>query len=85
MKNKNLKIIVTLDRSYHGNDLQLRHTLVDTLEERGIGEVWDEGMGDGYMEVNVELVSKEDKTNEVKSILQSLGLSQSKLLIEDIE
>ena len=86
MENKNLRIRIVLDRPYHEDDLKLRYALVDTIEERGIGEVWDEGMGEGYMEVNVELQPTEEKEKEVKSILQSLGLLQSsEIFLEDLE
>ena len=83
---KNLKITISLDESFEQSDLRLRHTLVDTIEDRGIGDVWDEGMGEDYMEINVELDPDENKIEEVNSILESLGvLKQSKLLIEDLE
>ncbi|MEM0941282.1 MAG: hypothetical protein AAGI25_16065 [Bacteroidota bacterium] len=77
---------IELDRPYNEDDLQLRYTLVDTIEEREIGEVWDEGMGDSYMEINVELEPTEEKQKQIKSILQSLGLfKSSEIFLEDLE
>lgn len=86
MENKNLRVKIALDRPYNDDDLQLRYTLVDTIEERGIGEVWDEGMGDSYMEINIELEPTEEKQEQIKSILQSLGLlKSSEIFLEDLE
>ncbi|PTB96641.1 hypothetical protein C9994_06500 [Marivirga lumbricoides] len=86
MENKNLRIRINLDRSFHADDLKLRYTLVDTIEDRGIGEVWEEGMGDGYLELNVELDYSEEKVQEINSILASLGLKEStELFLEELE
>lgn len=63
-----------LDERFSDANLQIRYTLVDTLEERGIGEVYDEGMGEDFMEVSLDVVRSEKTEREIKSILQSLGL-----------
>lgn len=76
-----LTIRVKLDERFSDTNLQLRYTLVDTLEERGIGEVYDEGMGEDIMEVTLDVVRSEKKEEEIKSILQSLGLLGSSELI----
>ncbi|HEX7016861.1 MAG TPA: hypothetical protein VF191_15240 [Cyclobacteriaceae bacterium] len=57
--------------------LNLRHTLVDTLEERGIGDVIDEGMGEDFMDVALEIVFSKEKEDEIRSILRSLGILES--------
>jgi hypothetical protein len=69
-----LTIRVKLEERFSNTNLQLRYTLVDTLEERGIGEVYDEGMGEAFMEVTLDVVRSEKNEAEIKSILQSLGL-----------
>lgn len=43
-RRRELTILTKLSESFSNANLNLRHTLVDTLEERGIGEVVDEGM-----------------------------------------
>lgn len=76
-----LTIRVKLDERFSDTNLQIRYTLVDTLEERGIGEVYDEGMGEDFMEVSLDVVRSEKTEAEIKSILQSLGLLANSELI----
>ncbi|MCC5939265.1 MAG: hypothetical protein JJU34_18440 [Lunatimonas sp.] len=57
MDYKNLRILIDVGHKVNENDLNLRYTLADTIEARGIGDVWDEGMGENYIEINVELDS----------------------------
>jgi hypothetical protein len=78
-----LTIRVKLGERFTDTNLQLRYTLVDTLEERRIGEVYDEGMGEDFMEVSLDVVSSEKTEAEIKSILQSLGLLENSELIYD--
>lgn len=81
-----LTIRVKLDERFSDTNLQIRYTLVDTLEERGIGEVYDEGMGEDFMEVSLDVVRSEKTEAEIKSILQSLGLlANSELIYSEIE
>ena len=81
-----LTIRVKLDERFSDTNLQIRHTLVDTLEERGIGEVYDEGMGEDFMEVSLDVVRSEKTEAEIRSILQSLGLlANSKLIYSESE
>ena len=81
-----LTIRVKLDERFSDTNLQIRYTLVDTLEERGIGEVYDEGMGEDFIEVTLEVVHSEEIEGEIKSILQSLGLlANSELHYSEIE
>jgi len=72
-RKKALTIRVKLEERFSAPDLQIRYTLVDTLEERGIGEVYDEGMGEDSIEVTLEITPSKKKEAEIKSILQSLG------------
>jgi hypothetical protein len=78
---KNLTIKIFLEEAYSDTNLKLRHTLVDTLEEREIGEVWDEGMGKEYMEMNLYIEPSERIEKEIKSILKALGLLEKTELI----
>jgi hypothetical protein len=68
-----LTIRVNVDGPLSDRDLHLRYILAETLEERCIGEVCDEGVGEGYMEVTL-VISSEENDDEVRSILKSLGL-----------
>ena len=76
-----LTIRVKLDERFSDTNLQLRYTLVDTLEERRIGEVYDEGMGEDFMEVSLDVLRSEKTEEEIKSILLSLGLLENSELI----
>jgi hypothetical protein len=80
-RKQTLTIRVKLDEQFSDTNLQIRYTLVDTLEERGIGEVYDEGMGEDFMEVSLDVVRSEKKEAEIKSILQSLGLLEGSELM----
>lgn len=81
-----LTIHIKLNEYFLNRNLSLRHTLVDTLEERGIGEVFDEGMGEDFMDVAMDIVPSEEKEREIKSILQSLGiLENSELTYRELE
>ena len=57
-------------------DLSVRHTLVDTIEARGIGQVVEEGTGMDGMEVVmvVEDGRAAAAKTELRSLLRSLGL-----------
>jgi len=71
---KSLTIKIDLDEPYSSVNLKIRHTLAETIEERNIGEVWNQGMGENYMDVSLDIVPSEEKEQEIKSILQSLNL-----------
>lgn len=70
---KRLTIRIPVDEPYSSVNLRIRHTLAHTLEERGIGDVWNQGMTEDYMELNVDLESF-DREEEIKSILKALNL-----------
>ncbi len=77
MKGKKLKTLILkikLDDKYSSANLLMRHTLAETIEDRGIGEVWNQGMGEDYMDVSLDIVASEEKEQEIKSILKSLNL-----------
>lgn len=69
-----LTIRVNIDGPWSDRNLQIRYILVETLEGRGIGEVRDEGTGEDYMEVTLDVIRSEANDEAVRSILQSLGL-----------
>lgn len=71
---KTLTIRIELDGPYSPANLRVRHTLAETLEGRGIGEVWNQGMSEDYMDVTLDMDPDEGKEQEIKSILQSLNL-----------
>lgn len=81
MGKQSLTIRVKLGERFSDTNLQLRYLLADTLEKRGIGEVYDEGMGEDFMEVTLDVMRSHAKEAEIKSILQSLGLLADSLLI----
>lgn len=54
--------------------LNIRYTLADTIEERKIGEVVEEGTGVDYMVIVVKVKSVKKAEKEIKQILLSLGL-----------
>lgn len=85
-RRRELTILTKLSESFSNANLNLRHTLVDTLEERGIGEVVYEGMGEDFMEVTLEIDSWRAKEDEIRSILKSLGiLETSELRYRELE
>lgn len=86
MSKKNLKIIIDLEHNVNQYDLNLRNTISDTLEDRGIGEVWDEGSGENFLEINMELEGTGNIRKEVESILKSFGIQDaSQIIIEDFD
>lgn len=56
--------------------LQLRYLLADTIESRKLGQVVNEGIGEGYTEVSF-ITDYNEKATEIKSLVHSLGLSGS--------
>lgn len=69
-----LTLTIPLKGSSTKKDFDLRYTLVDTIEERGIGEVIEEGTGDRFMQVVIELDKTDEKEQEIRQILKSLDL-----------
>jgi ketopantoate reductase len=58
-------------------ELNIRYTLADTIEERGIGEVVEEGTGEDYILVAVKAKSVKKAEQKIKPILLSLGLLEA--------
>ncbi|MEO1254861.1 MAG: hypothetical protein AAFY41_08255 [Bacteroidota bacterium] len=77
-----LHILIPFDSSIE-IDLSVRYTLVDTIEDRGIGRVIEEGTGEDGMHVIVQVQGvKETKESELYSLVKSLGLRDA--LINEI-
>lgn len=77
-----LQIIVPFDSSVD-TDLSMRYTLVDTIEERNIGQVIEEGTGEDGIHVIVQIEGNpKDKELELFSLIKSLGLGDA--LIKEI-
>lgn len=57
--------------------LQLRYILADTIEARQVGTIINEGTGEGFTEVSFIADYSEQKKAEIKSLIQSLGLSDT--------
>jgi hypothetical protein len=55
-------------------ELEVRHKLEDTIEERNIGEVVDAGGGGGVMDVGVEVEDGEKAMNEIQNIVRELKI-----------
>ena len=74
MMTKHLTIRLNYGAGLDYQDLPLRYILADTIEERGIGKVINEGAGEYYMEVQVKIDGRMDYHQEIISILESLSL-----------
>ncbi|WP_299223797.1 hypothetical protein [uncultured Psychroserpens sp.] len=62
-------------------DFSLRHILADTIEERKIGKVIEEGTSADGFHVLVSFNDKSTiKKNEIFSLVQSLGLGKAMIL-----
>jgi len=69
-----LHIIVPFDSCIE-IDLSMRYTLVDTIEDRKIGQVIEEGTGEDGMHVIVQLEGDfEKKKSELYNLISNLGL-----------
>ena len=74
-----LHIIVPFDSSVE-TDLSMRYTLVDTIEDRGIGYVIEEGTGEDGMHVMVQVEGdRKTKESELYSLIKSLGLGNASI------
>jgi hypothetical protein len=69
---KNLCIKVRLDQPFSQTYLSLRDTIEDTIIDRNLGDVWDVGMSETFMEINVECYSP--SVNKIKSLIKVLGI-----------
>ena len=82
MKTKTLLIIIHLDKNITKSDLDLRHLLVDTIENRSLGEVIEETSSPEMLEVVIEIPGKKKIEEDLKSLLVSLGFNNYE--IQDI-
>ena len=59
-------------------DLSVRYTLVDTIEDRNIGQVIEEGIGEEGLHVTVQVEgNRKEKESELYSLIKSLGLGNA--------
>lgn len=79
-----LNILIPFDRDIDV-DLTLRHILVDTIEERGIGKVINEGTNSEGFHLIIEVSEKyEISKDKIVILMKSLGLTGFSILeIED--
>lgn|GEM_PF-3259098 len=69
-----LHILAPFDSSVE-TGLSVRYTLVDTIEDRNIGQVIEEGMGEAGLYVTVQIEgNRKEKESELFSLIKSLGL-----------
>ncbi len=67
---------------YHQSiDLEIRHLLEDTLEDRGLGEVINVGTGEGYFDMTIQCPP--ESIPQIKSLLLSIGMGEAK--IEEVD
>ncbi|WP_143961167.1 hypothetical protein [Litoribacter populi] len=63
-----------MEEPYSTVYLKIRRTLAESIEEREIGEVWDQGMSGDYMDLSLDIIPSEENEQKIRSILQSLNL-----------
>jgi hypothetical protein len=69
-----IAIKINLDYFPEDSDFSFRYILTDTTEARDIGEVVDEGSGNGFMDITVEVKNINDASEKIKEILNSLNI-----------
>ena len=57
-----------------GNELEIRNTLEELIEERGIGEVVDAGSGLGVMDLAVAVANPEAALRSINTLVDQLSL-----------
>ena len=75
MKAKTLLIVIHLDKNITKSDLDLRHLLVGTIENRNLGEVVEETSSPEMMEVAIEVSGENKIEDDLQSLLISLGFN----------
>ena len=75
MKTKTLLIKIHLDKNITKSDLDLRHLLVDTIENRDLGEVIEETSSPEMLEVVIEVSRIKNIENDLQGLLISLGFN----------
>lgn len=66
--------------------LELRYLLADTIEARGLGEIVNEGTGNGFIDVSFVTKDAMKLKPDLESLLLSLGFTgDNQIEIEDYE
>ncbi len=66
--------------------LELRYLLADTIEERGLGDIINEGTGGNFIDVSFITNDAEQLEPDLRSLLLSLGFTgDNQIVIEDYE
>lgn len=77
-----VRIVVYLTEEKLKTATNFKYLIVDTIEDRGIGEVINEGIFLEEKKVEIDFItSTVDKIDEIKSILFSLGINEKEYLI----
>ncbi len=84
MKIVYVKIPLSKDDSKNINRaLELRYLVSDTIEERGLGQIINEGTGEDYIDISFLTNQEDELENNLKSLLLSIGFSkESEILIK---
>ena len=72
-----LTLTITTDKTFSEEGLNVRYTLVDTIEQRKIGQIIEEGSDQDSVYVAIRSTSAKGVKNKVEPILLSLGLLAS--------
>lgn len=87
--NKLVSIIAPLSQDDSANinrTLELRYLLADTIEARGLGEIVNEGTGNGFVDVSFITEDAMKLKPDLESLLLSLGFTgDNQIDIEDYE
>lgn len=69
-------VIKVFSKTYDQSDFILRYTLTDILEANEVGEIIEEGFGEGYFQITLKFKSVFPKIRKVKLLLKSMGLKE---------
>jgi hypothetical protein len=72
-----LTIRIAIEKGSERLNMRLLHTLVDTLEHRNVGEIWDESIGEDFMEVILDIDDLDENQPKIKDVLGALDLLSS--------
>ncbi len=76
MKKIRVKVLLNEDDIKNINrTLELRYLLADTIEERGLGQIINEGTGEGYIDISFETENVNLLDSNLKELLISLGFT----------
>lgn len=57
--------------------LNIRYAISDEIEFKGFGEINEEGFGEGFMDIRIDLGYKKNIDNEIIEIINKFDLSNS--------